>query len=228
MRAIQRRWFQWGTLLFLTVMLIVAVGTWLYLNVQASLQVKSTDAQVELSNSLPTSIDIGQHLQVKAQGDVHAQLNMDHDIHIPLKGRYLTHIQFNTVVPVQVAVDYKTKILIDQILPLSASTDLIYQNKLLPKFPLNVDIPIRLEVPFHLKQIYQLPITFHYSGPVYFELNEQIRLHVLHQFAPRLKLNNAVNLKDISSFHATMFNQERNTLANLEMQLDLPLKNIHP
>ncbi|NEU33867.1 hypothetical protein GN156_24700, partial [bacterium LRH843] len=103
------------------------------------------------------------------------QLKIDQKINLPLTGKYLANLEFEVEIPVSVSVDYQTEVLIDQNMPLETTTDLIYQNKLLPKFPLTLDIPIKLAVPFYLKQDYQVPIKIMFNGLVYFEFDEQVR-----------------------------------------------------
>lgn len=213
---------------FVAVVLLVALLFWLYLNIQANMQVTARQANIQLSDSLPTKIEVGNYLETQSVGTLDTQLTVDQKINLPLAGKYLANLEFEVEVPVSVSVDYQTKVLIDQKMPLQTSTDLIYQNKLLPKFPLSLDIPIKLTVPFHLKQNYQVPIKIKFNGLVYFEFQEQVRLHVLHQFAPQLNLNDPITMRKIATFNATMYNTERSTTANLEMNLTLPIKNIHP
>ena len=213
---------------FMCVVILVGALFWLYLNIQASMQVSANEAQIQLSDSLPTKIQVGNYLETQSVGTLDTQLKIDQKIHLPLHGKYLANLEFEVEVPVSVSVDYQTEVLIDQNMPLETNTDLIYQNKLLPKFPLTLDIPIKLAVPFHLKQDYQIPIKIMFNGLVYFEFNEQVRLYVLHQFAPQLNLNDPMTMRKIASFNATMYNTERSTTANLEMNMTLPVKNIHP
>lgn len=192
------------------------------------MQVSASEAQIQLSDSLPTKIQMGNYLETQSVGTLDTQLKIDQKINLPLTGKYLANLEFEVEVPVSVSVDYQTEVLIDENMPLETTTDLIYQNKLLPKFPLTLDIPIKLAVPFHLKQDYQIPIKIMFNGLVYFEFNEQVRLYVLHQFAPQLNLNDPMTMRKIASFNATMYNTERSTTANLEMNMTLPVKNIHP
>lgn len=213
---------------FVVVVLLVALLFWLYLNIQASMQVTAQQANIQLSDSLPTKIEVGNYLETQSVGTLDTQLTVDQKINLPLAGKYLANLEFEVEVPVSVSVDYQTEVLIDQKMPLQTSTDLIYQNKLLPKFPLSLDIPIKLTVPFHLKQNYQVPIKIKFNGLVYFEFQERVRLHVLHQFAPQLNLNDPMTMRKIATFNATMYNTERSTTANLEMNMTLPIKNIHP
>ena len=194
----------------------------------SSMQVSASEAQIQLSDSLPTKIQVGNYLETQSVGTLDTQLKIDQKINLPLTGKYLANLEFEVELPVSVFVDYQTEVLIDQNMPLEATTDLIYQNKLLPKFPLTLDIPIKLAVPFHLKQDYQLPIKIMFNGLAYFEFDEQVRLHVLYQFAPQLNLNDPVTMRKIASFNATMYNTERTTTANLKMNMTLPVKNIHP
>lgn len=213
---------------FVCIVILVAVLFWLYLNIQANMQVSASEAQIQLSDSLPTKIQVGNYLETQSVGTLDTQLKIDQKINLPLTGKYLANLEFEVEVPVSVSIDYQTEVLIDQNMPLETTTDLIYQNKLLPKFPLTLDIPIKLAVPFHLKQDYQIPIKIMFNGLVYFEFDEQVRLHVLHQFAPQLNLNDSMTMRKIASFNATMYNTERSTTANLEMNMTLPVKNIHP
>ena len=210
------------------VVILVGALFWLYLNIQASMQVSASKAQIQLSDSLPTKIQVSNYLETQSVGTLDTQLKIDQKINLPLIGKYLANLEFEVEVPVSVSVDYQTEVLIDENMPLETTTDLIYQNKLLPKFPLALDIPIKLAVPFHLKQDYQIPIKIMFNGLVYFEFNEQVRLYVLHQFAPQLNLNDPMTMRKIASFNATMYNTERSTTANLEMNMTLPVKNIHP
>ena len=210
------------------VVILVGALFWLYLNIQASMQVSASKAQIQLSDSLPTKIQVSNYLETQSVGTLDTQLKIDQKINLPLTGKYLANLEFGVEVPVSVSVDYQTEVLIDENMPLETTTDLIYQNKLLPKFPLTLDIPIKLAVPFHLKQDYQIPIKIMFNGLVYFEFNEQVRLYVLHQFAPQLNLNDPMTMRKIASFNATMYNTERSTTANLEMNMTLPVKNIHP
>lgn len=213
---------------FVCVVILVGALFWLYLNIQASMQVSASEAQIQLSDSLPTKIQVGNYLETQSVGTLDTQLKIDQKINLPLTGKYLANLEFEVEVPVSVSVDYQTEVLIDENMPLETSTDLIYQNKLLPKFPLTLDIPIKLAVPFHLKQDYQIPIKIMFNGLVYFEFDEQVRLHVLHHFAPQLNLNDPMTMRKIASFNATMYNTKRSTTANLEMNMTLPVKNIHP
>jgi len=213
---------------FVCAVILVGALFWLYLNIQASMQVSASEAQIQLSDSLPTKIQVGNYLETQSVGTLDTQLKIDQKINLPLTGKYLANLEFEVEVPVSVSVDYQTEVLIEQNMPLETTTDLIYQNKLLPQFPLTLNIPIKLAVPFHLKQDYQVPIKIMFNGLVYFEFDEQVRLHVLHQFAPQLNLNDLMTMRKIASFNATMYNTERSTTANLEMNMTLPVKNIHP
>ncbi|GEK43556.1 hypothetical protein [Acinetobacter johnsonii] len=210
------------------VVILVGALFWLYLNIQASMQVSASKAQIQLSDSLPTKIQVGNYLETQSVGTLDTQLKIDQKINLPLTGKYLANLEFEVEVPVSVSVDYQTEVLIDENMPLETTTDLIYQNKLLPKFPLTLDIPIKLAVPFRLKQDYQVPIKIMFNGLVYLEFDEQVPLDVLHQFAPQLNLNDPMTMRKIANFNATMYNIERGTTANLEMNMTLPVKNIHP
>lgn len=215
-------------LIFSILTIGIAVLVWVYLNIQASMHVRAQNASIQLSESLPTKISVGNYLQAHAKGSLDTDIRVNQNLHLPVKGRYLANLQFTVEVPVVVNVDYKTIIQIDELMPLEANTDLIYQKKLLPKFPLKMDVPIKLDVPFHLKQQYKIPIKILFDGPVYLALDDTVNLNIKHQFKPKLNLNDPITMQKIANFDATLRNIERQTRADLEMQMNMPLKNIHP
>lgn len=213
---------------FIIVVLLIAVCVLLYLNIQASMQVSARNAQIQLSDSLPTKIHVGNYLEAHAQGVLDTDLNIERELTLPLKGRYSANLAFEVITPIEVNIDYSTNIQIQTVMPLEATTDLVYQGKFLPKFPLKVDIPVKLSVPFQLKRKYQIPVKITFDGGVAFEFNEMINLYVKHKFKPILKINDPMTMKKIAVFNATMYNTQRQSVADLEMNIDLPVKNIHP
>ena len=91
-----------------------------------------------------------------------------------------------------------------------------------------MNIPIRLDVPFRLNRTYQVPIKIVFNGPVYFEFDEPINLAVKHQFKPTLNIDDPMTMRKVATFNAIMYNEVRETQANLDMHIQLPLRNIHP
>lgn len=215
-------------LAFISVVLLIAIGVWLYLNIQASMYVSAQHAQINLPDSLPTKIHVGNYLETQAKGALDTELNIDRQLNLPLQGKYLAGLAFEVTTPIQVDIDYSTTIQISTVMPLETTTDLVYQNKLLPKFPLKLDIPVKLSVPFQLKRRYQVPIRIMFNGNVYFEFDEVVHLYVKHRLKPILNINDPMTMKKIAVFNATMYNTQRQSLADLEMNIDLPVKNIHP
>jgi len=67
-----------------------------------------------------------------------------------------------------------------------------------------------------------------FNGNVYFEFDEVINLYVKHQFKPILNINDPMTMKKIATFNATMYNTQRQSLADLDMNINLPVRNIHP
>ncbi|MCB8767391.1 hypothetical protein [Acinetobacter soli] len=215
-------------LIFVAVAGLVALLFWLYLNIQASMYVSAQHAQVQLSEYLPTRIEVGNHLETHSMGKLNTDIHINQQLSLPLKGKYLAQLAFEVETPVSVSVDYLTTIKIDEQMPVESTTDLIYQNQLLPKFPLKMNIPIRLDVPFRLNRTYQVPIKIVFNGPVYFEFDEPINLAVKHQFKPTLNIDDPMTMRKVATFNAIMYNEVRETQANLDMHIQLPLRNIHP
>ena len=213
---------------FFLIMVLTAILFWLYLNIQASVVVSAHESDIRLPESLETKIHVGNNLQVQSIGKLDTSIKIDRQISVPLKGRYLADLQFEVETPITVSVDYATTLKVDQVMPLETTTDLIYQNKLLPRFPLKLNIPINLDIPFQLKRSYTIPVKIAFNGPVYFEFDESVNLPVKHQFNPSLKINDAMEMGNISSFNAIMYNSVQHTKANLDMKMDLPLHNVHP
>jgi len=122
---------------FFLIMVLTAILFWLYLNIQASVVVSAHESDIRLPESLETKIHVGNNLQVQSIGKLDTSIKIDRQISVPLKGRYLADLQFEVETPITVNIDYATTLKVDQVMPLETTTDLIYQNKLLPRFPLN-------------------------------------------------------------------------------------------
>ncbi|MDB9694256.1 hypothetical protein OPU39_07235, partial [Acinetobacter nosocomialis] len=187
---------------FFLIMVLTAILFWLYLNIQASVVVSAHESDIRLPESLETKIHVGNNLQVQSIGKLDTSIDINRQISVPLKGRYLADLAFEVETPITVSVDYATTLKVDQVMPLETTTDLIYQNKLLPRFPLKLNIPINLDIPFQLKRSYTIPVKIAFNGPVYFEFDESVNLPIKHQFNPSLKINDAMEMGNISSFNA--------------------------
>lgn len=177
---------------FFLIMVLTAILFWLYLNIQASVVVSAHESDIRLPDSLETKIHVGNNLQVQSIGKLDTSIDINRQISVPLKGRYLADLAFEVETPITVSVDYATTLKVDQVMPLETTTDLIYQNKLLPRFPLKLNIPINLDIPFQLKRSYTIPVKIAFNGPVYFEFDESVNLPIKHQFNPSLKINDAM------------------------------------
>lgn len=215
-------------LFFILILSLVTVLFWLYLNISATLHVQAQQTSIRLSDQLPTKISVGHHLQARAKGHLNTEIDVQQNLDLPLRGRYLAQLKFTVDVPVKVDIDYETVIHVSELMPVETTTDLIYKKKFLPKFPLKLDVPVKLDVPFQLKRQYELPIKIVFDGPVYLELNDTVHAPIRHHFRPSFDLDDPINMHNISSFNATMRNIERETKANLDMQMQLDLKNIRP
>lgn len=135
---------------FFLIMILTAILFWFYLNIQASVVVSAHESDIRLPESLETKIHVGNNLQVQSIGKLDTSIDIDRQISVPLKGRYLADLEFEVETPITVSVDYATTLKVDQVMPLETTTDLIYKNKLLPRFPLKLNIPIKLDIPFQL------------------------------------------------------------------------------
>ncbi|HCW5559261.1 TPA: hypothetical protein OXQ01_003431, partial [Acinetobacter baumannii] len=156
---------------FFLIMILTAILFWFYLNIQASVVVSAHESDIRLPESLETKIHVGNNLQVQSIGKLDTSIDIDRQISVPLKGRYLADLEFEVETPITVSVDYATTLKVDQVMPLETTTDLIYKNKLLPRFPLKLNIPIKLDIPFQLKRSYTIPVKIAFNGPVYFEFD---------------------------------------------------------
>ena len=91
-------------------------------------------------------------------------------------------VSFGVETPITVNINYETMLKVDEMMPVQTTTDLIYQSKLLPKFPLNLDVPVKLDIPFQLKRSYTIPVKIVFNGPAYFAFDESVNLPIKHEF----------------------------------------------
>ena len=213
---------------FVIMTILIAILFWLYLNIQASLIVSAQQADVHLPQALDAKIQVGHQLQIESQGQLNTVLALDRNLPLALTGQYLANLSFEVETPITVDINYETVLKVDNVVPIETNTDLIYQNKLLPKFPLHLNIPVKLDIPFQLKHRYTVPVKIKFNGPVHFAFDESIDVPVKHQFKPSFYMDDKINMSEISSFDAIMYNSMQQTKANLEMHMVLPLKNVKP
>ncbi|RDF62207.1 hypothetical protein DWA04_14875, partial [Acinetobacter baumannii] len=114
---------------FFLIMILTAILFWFYLNIQASVVVSAHESDIRLPESLETKIHVGNNLQVQSIGKLDTSIDIDRQISVPLKGRYLADLEFEVETPITVSVDYATTLKVDQVMPLETTTDLIYKNK---------------------------------------------------------------------------------------------------
>ncbi|EOT1116729.1 hypothetical protein PU666_001490, partial [Acinetobacter baumannii] len=113
---------------FFLIMILTAILFWFYLNIQASVVVSAHESDIRLPESLETKIHVGNNLQVQSIGKLDTSIDIDRQISVPLKGRYLADLEFEVETPITVSVDYATTLKVDQVMPLETTTDLIYKN----------------------------------------------------------------------------------------------------
>jgi hypothetical protein len=80
----------------------------------------------------------------------------------------LADLKFQVEAPIQVSIDYQPLIHVKPLMPVEITTDFIYQHQLLPQFSLKLNLPIKMDVPFHLKCDYTIPVQIRDDGSVYF------------------------------------------------------------
>ena len=85
---------------FVCVVILVAVLFWLYLNIQANMQVSASEAQIQLSDSLPTKIQVGNYLETQSVGTLDTQLKIDQKINLLYSVKYLVNLEIEVEVPV--------------------------------------------------------------------------------------------------------------------------------
>lgn len=93
---------------FFLIMILTAILFWFYLNIQASVVVSAHESDIRLPESLETKIHVGNNLQVQSIGKLDTSIDIDRQISVPLKGRYLADLEFEVETPITVSVDYAT------------------------------------------------------------------------------------------------------------------------
>ena len=73
---------------------------------------------------------------------------------------------------------------------------------------------------------YTVLLKIYFDGVVYYESDEQLKLPIKHQFKNQLNIYDPITLSKIARFNATMYNVVRDTQADLNINLDIPFRNI--
>jgi hypothetical protein len=80
----------------------------------------------------------------------------------------LADLKFQLEAPIPVLIDDQRLIHVKPLMPVETTTDLVYQHQFLPQFSLKWNLPIKMEVPVHLKCDYTIPVQIRNDGSVYF------------------------------------------------------------
>ncbi len=64
-------------------------------------------------NRFQQKIQIGDHLQARSEGKLNTVLDIDHNLILPLKGKYLADLGFEVETSITVNINYETMLKVD-------------------------------------------------------------------------------------------------------------------
>lgn len=173
-----RRAIGLSLMVVLTCLLGGGLGVLIYLRLVVDLDVSQQRILLRLPDGLRVLADISDPVPVRMDGMVTATVPIDQTFQLPLSGRYVAQVAFNTDIPLKTSVTYKGSIPVRAFADLRGSTALVVDSRFVPKFelmarvPLNFDLPVTLTVPIDTR------IALAYRGPLSFTLNQSLAVPI--------------------------------------------------
>lgn len=173
-----RRVIGLSLMVVLTCLLGGGLGVLIYLRLVVDLDVSQQRILLRLPDGLRALADISDPVPVRMDGMVTATVPIDQTFQLPLSGRHVAQVAFNTDIPLKTSVTYKGSIPVRAFADLRGSTALVVDSRFLPKFdlmarvPLNFDLPVTLTVPIDTR------IALAYRGPLSFTLNQSLAVPI--------------------------------------------------
>lgn len=173
-----RRVIGLSLMVVLTCLLGGGLGVLIYLRLVVDLDVSQQRILLRLPDGLRALADISDPVPVRMDGMVTATVPIDQTFQLPLSGRHVAQVAFNTDIPLKTSVTYKGSIPVRAFADLRGSTALVVDSRFVPKFelmarvPLNFDLPVTLTVPIDTR------IALAYRGPLSFTLNQSLAVPI--------------------------------------------------
>lgn len=155
------------------------IGYWIFLNLTFSLKMQQQPMAITLPPQFEVSARIQDELDIIMDGVITAQVPFQQELTLPLRGRYASHVELDTMVPVRFDVHYDGVIPVDTVAEVEILTNFNYFGaKTLRNLPIRAKLPMQFSMPVQLTAPVDQEIRFRYEGPLVMNLDQNITTEV--------------------------------------------------
>jgi hypothetical protein len=185
-------------------LLLVAVGAafgyWAYLRLVVGFTLSDQKTTLLLPETLDVGAKVNRPLSIGMNGLIHANVPLNNDLVIPLRGTYDVDINLKAQIPVEFVIVYQGFIPVSSVASVVAVTDFNFQSvKNLRNLTFGARLPMRFHLPVTLRVPVHQTIDFDYHGPLTVHLNQDLHTHVISAIPATLRVNQTISTPVLGS-----------------------------
>ena len=152
-----------------TLVLVVAggaLGFWLALQLSLGLSLSHQQGRLMLPQALHVKVRPTDDVDIGLHGLIAAEVPLKQTLEVPLKGTYRTEVVSRASIPLNFVIHYEGRIPVHASADIEGTTDLVFNSRLLPQFPIRARLPLDFEVPVSLRVPVSTRLDVNYDGPI--------------------------------------------------------------
>jgi len=203
----------------------IAVGWWVFHNIDARLALKDQPALVFLPEPLRVSADVLNDLEIEIDSSITTVVPVDQRISIPVDETLRVKASFDAEVPIRMNVPVKDFITIDQML----DVDTVVKAELLGDthdLPLRGKIPVKARVPVNLNIPVDQMVHLKFTAPVEARLKQALEVPLKADIAATIPIKSRMNVPVRSALEARITVPNPESIIITEADLRLPLRTL--
>lgn len=151
------------------------VGYALIGQIRFGLELRDQPAALRLIHPLEVTAKVEEKMRITLDGIINAKVPFRQMVRLPLKGRYRTHFDLDTTIPLRFEVVYEGVLPVDTMAAIRAKTNFNYNDKkYLNNLGFATSLPMKLDIPVKLRVPVDEPVKFVYRGPLAVELDQAV------------------------------------------------------
>lgn len=177
-----------------------AFGYWAYLRLVVGFTLSEQKVTLLLLDSLDVGAKVKRPLSIGMNGLIRANVPLNNDLVIPLRGTYAIDVNLKAKVPVEFEIVYQGFIPVSSVASIVAVTDFNFQSvKNLRNLTFAARLPMRMHLPVTLKVPVRQTIDFEYHGPMTVHLNQDLHTHIVAAVPATLRVNQTISTPVLGS-----------------------------
>ncbi|MEQ1439388.1 hypothetical protein AAG565_08490 [Fontimonas sp. SYSU GA230001] len=171
----------------------VWLAGWLWLHLVIHIPISDQPVGIALPAEFGATAKVTNVLDVAMKGEIATAVPFRQALTVPLRGRYDLDVELNAQVPVQFEVIYDGTLPVDTSAKVTIRTGINYKNlKSLRNLTIRTALPLKFQLPVHLRIPIREVLDVSYSGPLSADLDHDLKTTVDTVLRTRLPIDQTV------------------------------------